>query len=111
MAACVDVSRGTAYGLSLSQMAVSFGSVLFFPAVHVQLYFPAAEAVNGTLAGDGHLLLPHVWGLGLGPLQLLFSAWVVWFSFLTMNLQDKNLLSSCDYNQEAVESLGFWDFA
>jgi len=111
MAACVDVSRGTAYGLSLSQMAVSFGSVLFFPAVHVQLYAPAVGPVNGTLASGGCLPLPHVWGLGLGPLQLMFSAWVVWFSFLTLSLQDKNLLSSCDYNQEGVESLGFWDLA
>ena len=44
--ACVELSRGTAYGLALSQMALTVGSVLFFPAVKVQvcpaqlLFFP-----------------------------------------------------------------------
>ena len=110
MAACVDVSRGTAYGLSLSQMVLSLGTVLFFPAVRVQLYVPVIEGINGTLVPDG-VVKTQVCGLGLGPLLLLSGAWVVWFSLITMSLQDKNCLSTYDYTQESLDSLGLWNIA
>lgn len=111
MAACVDVSRGTAYGLSLSQMAVSLGSVLFFPAVRVQVYLPVVESTNGTFFEADSVLHIQLCGLVLGPLLLLSAAWVVWFSLITMTLQDKNSLSTYDYNQESLDSLGLWNIA
>ena len=55
--ACVELSRGTAYGLALSQMALTVGSVLFFPAVKVQvcpaplLFFHVINSLLGLHAG------------------------------------------------------------
>lgn len=115
MAMCIDVSRGTAYGLSLSQMALSLGSALFFPSVRVQIYVPVLGAVNDTFVMDGVVkprlisIFLHTTVLALAPLLLLSAACVVLFSFITMGLQDKNILSNMDYSQESLESLGIWN--
>lgn len=108
-AACIDVSRGTAYGLSMSQLALSLGSALFFPYARVEVFGARAVLVNGTLPVDP-VLQGRFYGVGLAPLLLFSSAGTVWFSFITMSLQDKGCLSS-DYTPEALESAQGWDFA
>lgn len=107
MGACIEVSRGTAYGLSLSQMALGLGAVLFFPGLRVQVFAPQARLVNGTLPADSTVdaLAVHVI---LGGPVLFLCAITLWYSFLTMNLHDKGSLSS-DYTQDGLAGAGFWD--
>lgn len=107
MGACVEVSRGTAYGLSFSQMALIAGSVLFFPGVQVQVFSPEVGIVNGTLPGDGKLGTQAVHVLLGGPL-LLLGALTVWFSVMTMTLHEKGALCS-DYTHDSLSGVAFWE--
>ena len=109
MAACIDVSRGTAYGLSMSQMALALGSTLFFPAMRVQVFAAQPNVINGTMLDEGGLKA-QIYTIAVAPLLLFSAAWTLWFSFITMSLQDKGCLS-CDYTPEAIESTGIWDIA
>lgn len=109
MSGCViEVSRGTAYGLSLSQMALALGCVLSFPAVRVQVFAPQVALVNGTLAPDGGLAPTGVVHLGLGAPLLVSAACTLWFSAITMGLHEQGALN-CDYVRESLEGLGIWD--
>jgi hypothetical protein len=109
MTSCLlDISRGTAYGLSLSQMALALGCVLFFPAVQVQVYTPEPVLANGTLAGEGGLIASGVVHIGLGLPLLVSAACTLWFSGATMALHDQGAFSS-DYVRESLEGTGIWD--
>lgn len=109
MGPCVlEVSRGTAYGLALSQMALSLGAVLFFPAVHVQIFVPAVKVVNGTLDDNGGVS-PASFNVAVAGPLLLLSSLTVWFSGVTMTLHEQGGLCS-DYTSDAMENTHFWDF-
>ena len=109
MSGCLlDISRGTAYGLSLSQMALALGCVLFFPAVRVQVFVPQVALVNGTLAGDGGLAPTGVVQLGIGAALLVSAGCTLWFSALTLGLHEQGALN-CDYVRESLDALGIWD--
>ena len=109
MAECaVEVSRGTAYGLSLSQMALSLGCVLFFPAVRVQVFAPQVAVVNGTLAPEGGLAPSEVVLLGVGAPLLVSAGCTMWFSGVTLRLHEHGALSSY-YQRESLEATGIWD--
>lgn len=109
MSGCIDVSRGTAYGLSLSQAALALGCALFFPAVRVQVFAPEAVIANGTLAAQGGLAASGVAEFGMGLPLLVSSACTMWFSAATLALQDQNALEG-DYVRESLESAGVWEF-
>jgi len=110
MSGCMlDVSRGTAYGLSLSQAALALGCALFFPAVRVQVFAPEAVVVNGTLAGAGALAASGVVEFAVGLPLLVSSACTMWFSAATLALQDQHALDG-DYVRESLESAGIWEF-
>lgn len=103
-----DISRGTAYGLSLSQMAMALGCVLFFPAVHVEVFTPEPAIANGTLAGENALAASGLLHIGLGLPLLVSAACTLWFSGATMALHEQGALSS-DYVRESLEGTGIWD--
>jgi hypothetical protein len=105
----VDISRGTAYGLSLSQMALALGCALFFPAVRVQVFAPQVAVVNGTLAPDGGLSAGAPVQLSLGLPLLASAACTLWFSAVTMSMHEQNALDG-DYVREGLEGAGVWDF-
>ena len=108
--ACVDLSRGTGYGLALSQMAVCVGCVLFFPAVKVQVFLATPVVANGTLAGDPPVEVAQGRILLGGPV-LVFSALTVYFSLCTLSLQENGKLEQSDYCNEGVEQTGAWNAA
>jgi hypothetical protein len=57
----MEVSRGTAYGLGLSQFAVTLAVVLFFPPVEVVVYVPrATNTTKGALVRS--MLFPKPFG-------------------------------------------------
>ena len=49
--ACMDATRGTAYGLALSQGALSLGTVLYFDASNATVFSARTLYVNGSLTG------------------------------------------------------------
>lgn len=109
MTGCLlDISRGTAYGLSLSQMALALGCVLFFPAVQVQVFTPEPVLANGTLAEGNSLVASGLVHVGMGLPLLVSAACTLWFSAATMALHEQGALSS-DYVREALEGAAVWD--
>jgi hypothetical protein len=104
----VEVSRGTAYGLSLSQMALALGCVLFFPAVRVQVFAPQVTVVNGTLASECGLSADGAVLLGLGMPLLVSAGCTMWFSAVTLRLHEQGALNAY-YVRESLDGIGFWD--
>lgn len=104
-----DISRGTAYGLSLSQMALALGCALFFPQVRVQVFAAQPVVGNGTLAGEDGLGLAFVAHVGLTLPLLVSAAGTLWFSWATMALSEQGALDH-DYLRESIEATGAWEF-
>ena len=110
MSGCLlEISRGTAYGLSLSQMALALGCVLFFPAVRVQVFTPQVLVANGTLVDPGGLAPSGLVQIGLGIPLLLSAGSTLWFSAATLSLHEQGALNA-DYVRESLEGTGVWDF-
>ena len=107
---CVDLSRGTAYGVALSQMAICVGCVLFFPAVKVQVFLATPNVINGTL-GDAPPVEVSQGRLLLGGPILVFSALTVYFSLCTLSLQENGKLEQSDYCSDGIEQTGVWNAA
>jgi hypothetical protein len=100
----MEVSRGAAYGLGLSQFAITLGVVLFFPAVEVTVYVPHAR-LNGTaamsVAAEGvrvHMGMPV---LGVALLAAVFAT-------VTYRTHEQGL-SGQDFQPDVVEQMGVWD--
>lgn len=100
---CVDVTRGTAYGLCFSQILITLGVVTYSPLVEVQL-FTANVLLNRTLHCEG--LNSTVVAMPL-PF-LLCSALVVSFCTITMSLSERGL-ADYEYTEQGMEELGMWD--
>ena len=95
-------SRGTAFALCLSQVAVMGGAIMFWPPVRVEVY--TAKSVNGTSA---HLSAASM-GLGLPFLGL--SCLAVVFSTLTSGFMERGVLHQDNhYTFELLPELGPWD--
>ena len=100
----MEVTRGTAYGLAMSQMLIAVGVVLFFPPASVELY-AAAPVMNGTgLVG----LELRAQRLFLGLPLLASSALAVFFSTTTMGLGEQGVLG-LDYRADVLEQAAMWD--
>jgi hypothetical protein len=100
----MEVSRGTAYGLGLSQFAVTLAVVLFFPPVEVVVYVPrATNTTKGALA---------ITGLGtsifMAPPLLGASLLAAVFATVTCKAHEQGL-SGQDYQPDVVEQMGMWD--
>ena len=103
----MEVSRGTAYGIGISQCAVTLGIVLFSPLVQVEV-FVAHEAVNASALS--HLTPPSitVTTIGMSMPVLLASVLACVFSTVTCNLSEQGL-SGMDFQQDTIEQAAMWD--
>lgn len=106
----MEITRGTAYGLGLSQCAVTLGVVLFTPPVHVDL-FVARPHFNSS-APSGFSIDPATQMQGIrvfmGMPMLLASVLAVIFS--TVTCQNHELgISGQDFQPEVLEQAGMWD--
>ena len=104
----MEATRGTAYGLALSQLMLTLGAVLFFPPVASDL-FVGTPFLNGTThMPPPAALVPHVFRLYIGLPLLASSGLVVLFSTTTMGLSEQGVMGM-DYCPEALEQAGMWD--
>ena len=106
----MELTRGTAYGLGLSQCAITLGVVLFSPPVHVDV-FVARPLVNASAPG-GFSIDPRSQMQGMrvfmGMPLLLASALAAVFSTVTYQAHEQGL-SGQDYQHDVLEQLGMWD--
>ena len=77
-------SRGMAFTLCLSQVAVTGTVIVFFPPVHLQNFSSNPRIENGTLVGDVSTMV--VYNVGLGLPFLALSRLAVVFSTTTSGL-------------------------
>jgi hypothetical protein len=103
----MEASRGTAYGLGLSQVAITLGCVLFFQSVEVDVFIPRASLVVGanhtaiamsSRAASVHMGMPVLCASGLAAM----------FAVVTFKAHEHNL-SGQDFQPEVVEQMGMWD--
>ena len=102
----MDGTRGTAYGLGLSQCAITLGFVLFSPAVEVDVYVPRA-----SLSGGNHSLIAlssTATRVHLGMPVVGASVLAAVFAMVTYKAHEESL-SGQDYQPDVVEQMGMWD--
>lgn len=100
----MDVSRGVAYGLGLSQALVTVGVVVFSPGLEVHAFVPRGAVRNGTVTVPD----PVSYQLGIAPLVLASSALAALFSMHTCGLYTEDLTGQ-DFLAETVDQVGMWD--
>ena len=106
----MEVSRGTAYGVALSQVAVTLGVLLFFPSVEVRLFL-AQIKFNSTLEDTRVIeqgppqavILVHT-----GMPILLASVMAAVFSTVTYRTYEAGI-SGQDFQQEVLDQIPMWD--
>jgi hypothetical protein len=99
----MDVSRGAAYGLGLSQFAIVLGIVLFFPGLAVDVYVPKGRLQNTTLTVNAEGVRAHM-GMPVLGVSLLAAV----FAMVTCKGHEQGL-SEQDFQPDVVEQLGMWD--
>lgn len=105
----IEVTKGTAFTLCLSQVAVTGLAIMYFPPVHVQLFTSHPRVENGTLTNDLSTL--SVVNLGLSLPFLALSCVAVLFSTTTANLVAGGPLHhDVPYAFETLAETGPWDF-
>lgn len=102
----MEASRGTAYGLGLSQCAITLGFVLFFPPVDVLVYAPHGRlaGANGTTVA----LTATVGRVFMGMPVLAASGLAAVFATVTYKVHTDSL-SGQDFQADVVEQMGMWD--
>ena len=101
--AAMDVSKGAAYGLGLSQFAIVMGIVLFFPGLEVDVYVPRGRLQNSTLTVGAEGVRVHM-GMPVLGVSLLAAI----FATVTCKAHEQGL-SGQDFQPDVVEQLGMWD--
>lgn len=106
--ACIEVTRGTAYGLSMSQAAISIGVAVFFPSIHGGHYVPVrfTSSTNNETGSASFELHPYYMDVRLSLLLLAASFAALIFSFNTHSLQEQGILHA-DYTSDAMEQVFF----
>lgn len=101
----LEASRGTAYGLGLSQCAITLGIVLFFPAVDVDVFVARA-----SLAGNHSViaLTPVATQAGMAMPVAGASLLAGVFATVTYKVHEQSL-SGQDFQPDVVEQMGLWD--
>ena len=106
----MEVSRGTAYGIALAQVAVTMGVVLFSPGVEVNLFYVRprmnTSAIPHTLTIDGAAVKEVQGGLGL-PV-LMASGLAAVFSTVTYQAHESGI-SGQDFQPDVMEQVSMWD--
>lgn len=106
----MEVSRGTAYGIGLAQVAATLGVILFFPGVEVHM-FMAHSVVNSTKEGAQVVLMPEppeVIRLHMGMPVILASALAAVFSTVTYRTYESGVAGQ-DFQQEVLDQIPMWD--
>jgi hypothetical protein len=105
----MEVSRGTAYGIGLAQVAVTLGVLLFFPGVEVRLFL-AHIRVNSTSGQDvaeqgapEAVIRAHT-----GMPILLASTLAAVFSTITYRTYESGIAGQ-DFQQEVLDQIPMWD--
>jgi hypothetical protein len=109
---CVDASKGTIYGLCLSQAAITLGAVLFFPLVRVQVYAPRILSfVNVTAYPSMYPATLSVSVLQMGVVVLVLSVIGMCFAASTMGHADSGNLGEQDYQRDTISALNAWNLS
>lgn len=105
----LDVSRGTAYGVGFSQVAVTMGVVLFFPPVDVDVYIVKGRInmTSGWLSIDRRDDV-EASKLFMGLPTLMCSLVGAGFASLTYQAYESGLAGQ-DYNPDALDGVGVWN--
>ena len=105
----MELSRGTAYGVGLSQLAVTMGIVLFFPSVDIDIFLIRAHvnATTGALVLVGSTDI-HGMRTSLGLVVVMGSALGAIFSTMTYRLFESGV-SGQDYQPDVLDQVSMWD--
>lgn len=99
---CIDVSRGTAYGLCVSQVLLTFACILYSPHREIVVYTLKSPTNTTNLSVyEAHIHVQWMFAC------LSFLAF--FFSIQTMKYNEEDL-SNLDYTLEFVEQNMLWDF-
>jgi hypothetical protein len=103
----MEASRGTAFGLGLSQCAITLGCVLFFPAVEVDVYVPRASLdVNHTHTAITLVSTAYRVHMGMPVVGASFLAAV--FAVVTYKAHEQSLTGQ-DFQPDVLDQMGMWD--
>ena len=104
----MEVSRGTAYGLGLSQCAITLAAVLFFPPVDVDVYLLEGH-INITTRGIFVTPSDDLRGLRVFMAMpvLLASGLVACFTTITCRVHAD--FSGQDYQMDVIDQISMWE--
>lgn len=104
---CIDVSRGTAYGLLLAQIIFALACILYSPHREITVY-TLKTPTNTTHQLTTHEVQVHVqWFLAcLSFLAFFFSTQTMHFTENDSRYRNEE---PADYNTEFVEQAGLWN--
>lgn len=103
----LQITRGSAFALCLSQVAATLAVIAYYPPVHVQLFTCQPRVDNGTLTmPDSRLSVSNV---GLSVPFLALSCLAVLFSTTTAGLAGGVLHQDSQYTMETLQETGLWD--
>ena len=101
------MGKGVGYSYGLSQLAIMFGVVMYFPPASVQLFVRTPCVVNGTLGkGCGSTHSHRLWLL---TPSLLTAGLTAGFASSTYTLAEAGVIDEQHaYGSEALEGAGMW---
>jgi hypothetical protein len=99
---CIDVSRGTAFGLCFAQVLFTVACIMFSQKREIIVY--TLQTPTNTTNLHVHEYPVHVQGL-LGVLSLL----AFFFAIQTMNSTEHEMISTMDYSLENIERNMAWN--
>ena len=101
------ISKGTAFTLCVSQVALTGGVIMYFPPVRVQLYSNHPSVVNGTLSSG---CARSTVNFSLSLPFLAISCLAVLFSTTTAGLTEGGVLQQDNhYSFELLSEISAWD--
>jgi hypothetical protein len=103
----MEMSRGTAYGLGMSQALATVAVVIFTPMPRTHMYYVQALALNGSVVLSKQQAVTSQ-SLGLAIPTVLASLLGVLFTNYTYHMREHGL-SGIDFNTDAVDQAGVWD--
>lgn len=106
---CIDVTRGTAYGLAMSQLLLTIACILYSNGIHVKVYTTKVPPMeyNETFTPP---LTPTI-SYYDAPIQGMFlsvSCLAAFFATFTMSMTEQDPMH-IDFSVEVMESVFFWD--
>ena len=101
----MEVTKGTAYGLGLSQCVITLGVVLFSPGVEVDVIV-AHFRLTGNHSSVGFSSEATSLHLGIGVVGTSFLA--AMFAMVSYNTHEQGLAGQ-DFQADTLEQMGLWD--